>query len=257
MKILENLNLPDHKEVMNTINEQGFAIIKNCVSSDFIESQRNRWKKRFDKKNVNRKFVRGNLILGEPNFMSYSDIKAWCMYRSFEFLWNSTNDKVALDLHLQIHKFRNKMQGLPTNYGLNYNEENYGIYISTSFYPSGKGRLLAHEDGHKDTPILHYMLPYTFKGKDYLQGGLFCKDKNGKTNDIDANVEPGDLIFFDGRQEHSVDLIDGDETELPGRLAVFSIPTHFLPSTRFGVIKRSLNIHAREWANRFGLMKLG
>jgi len=256
MNILENLKLPDHKEVMDAVNEKGFVIVKNCVSSDFIESQRKRWKKKFEEKNVNRRFVRGKLILGESNFMSYSDTKSWCMFRNFEFLWNKTNDKIALDLHVEIHKFRNKMQGFPVDYGLNYNEENYGIYISTSFYPSGKGRMTAHEDSHGDTPILHYMLPYTFKGKDYSHGGLFCKDKKGDVNDIDINVEPGDIIFFDGRQEHGVNLVVGDKTEWPGRLAVFSIPTHFCADTRFSVIKRSLNIYLLELLSRFGLKEL-
>ncbi len=254
---MDILKLPDPKEVMNEVNKKGFAIIKNCVNSDFIESQRKRWKKKFEDKNVNRKFVRGDLILGEPDFVSYSEIRAWCMFRSFEFLWNKTSDKIALDLHLEIHKFRNKMQDFPADYGLNYNEDNYGIYISTSFYPSGKGMMIAHEDAHGDTPILHYMLPYTFKGKDYSHGGLVCKDKDGNLNDIDINVDPGDIIFFDGRQEHGVDLVDGDKSELPGRLAVFSVPTFFSPSTRFGVAKRSLKIHAMEWANRLGLRELG
>lgn len=257
MNILENLKLPDHKEAMNAVNEKGFVILKNCVSTKFIDSQRKRWGQKFKHENVNRKFVRGGLILGEPDFISYSDIKAWCMFRSFEFLWNKKSDKIALDVHLEIHKFRNRMQGFPSDYGLNYNEDNYGIYISTSFYPSGKGMMCSHVDSHGDDPILHYMLPYTFKGKDYSHGGLTCRDKNGKLHDVDINVEPGDIIFFDGRQEHGVDLVSGNKTEIPGRLAVFSIPTHFSPSTRFGVMKRSLKIYARECANKLGLMKLG
>ena len=40
MNIHENLKLPDHKEAMNAVNEKGFVILKNCVSSEFIDSQR-------------------------------------------------------------------------------------------------------------------------------------------------------------------------------------------------------------------------
>ena len=95
----KNLTLPDPKEAMNAVNEKGFTILKNCVSPEFIESQRQRWGKKFKQKNADTKFVRGGLILGEPDFVSYSDTKNLCMFRSFEFLWNETSDKIALDLH--------------------------------------------------------------------------------------------------------------------------------------------------------------
>ncbi len=257
MKNEHSLNLPSDQECLDAINQQGFVIVKNCVTKRFIDSQRDRWLHRFTKDNVKRKYVSGNLILGESNFMSYSEINTLCMYRYFEFLWNGLEDENAVKLHVDLHKFRNKIQGFDENYGLNYNEENYGIYISTSFYPSRKGMLLGHSDGHRNVPILHYMLPLTFKGIDYHSGGLYCMDKFGKKHDLDAAVEPGDLIFFDGRQEHGVDLIGSETQNLAGRLAVFGIPTHFTVSSKFAVMKRSFDITAKEWASRLGLKKLG
>ena len=251
------INLPSHVEFMKEIESKGFSIIKNCVPKDFISSQRSRWIPRFIKKNVDKKFVRGNLILGEKNFLSYSEINAWCMYRNFEFLWNETDDNEALDLHIKIHKFRNKLQGFSQDYGLNYNDSNYGIYISTSYYPLQKGKLLAHADGHKDVPILHYMLPFTFKGQDYHQGGLFIKDNAGETVDLDYLVEPGDVIFFDGRNEHWVETIDSSQSNSLGRLAVFAIPTHFIADSLYEGLKRSIIINIREILSKFGLIKLG
>ena len=108
------INLPNHEFYMDEVKSKGFAIVKDCISSEFITAQRLRWIPKFTKKNVDKNFVRGNLILGEKNFLSYSDIHSWCMYRYYEFLWNQTDDKEALDLHKKIHKFRNKMQGLYT-----------------------------------------------------------------------------------------------------------------------------------------------
>ena len=67
----------------------------NVVSLDNYSTGRE--ENHIDDKNVNRKFVRGGIILGEPDFMSYSDIKAWCMFRSFEFLWNKTSDKINVN----------------------------------------------------------------------------------------------------------------------------------------------------------------
>ena len=55
------INLPSHVEFMKEIESKGFSIIKNCVPKDFISSQRSRWIPRFIKKNVDKKFVRGQL----------------------------------------------------------------------------------------------------------------------------------------------------------------------------------------------------
>ena len=251
------INLPSHDEFIKEVNSKGFSIINNCVPKDFVSSQRSRWIPRFIKKNVEKKFVRGNLILGEKNFLSYSEINAWCMYRNFEFLWNETDDAVALELHLQIHRFRNKMQGFNPDFGLNYNDSNYGIYISTSYYPLKKGKLLAHADGHKDVPILHYMVPFTFKGQDYDEGGLFIKDNKGETIDLDSLVEPGDVIFFDGRNEHWVETINSSQPNSLGRLAVFAIPTHFISDSFYEGLKRSIKININEILSRLGLIKMG
>jgi|MDTC01.3.fsa_nt_gb hypothetical protein len=251
------INLPEHNHIMKDLESKGFCIIKNCVSNEFISSQRSRWIPKFIKKNVDKKFVRGNLILGEKNFLSYSEINAWCMYRNFEFLWNKTDDEEAMKLHLEIHKFRNKIQGFDPNFGLNYNDTNYGIYISTSYYPLNIGKLLAHADGHKDVPIIHYMLPFTFKGKDYHEGGLFIEDTSGEIVDLDSLVEPGDVIFFDGRRRHWVDIPKSRESNSLGRLAVFAIPTHFVPDSAYQEFKRSITINIREFLSRIGLVKIG
>ena len=91
---LENFTYPNEREkpwgtghavlccenyINNTFKDCNFtksdlrqSIINNCVPKYFVSSQRSRWIPRFIKKNVEKKFVRGNLILGEKNFLSYS-----------------------------------------------------------------------------------------------------------------------------------------------------------------------------------------
>ena len=249
------LKLPSATHVMEQVELNGFTVIHNVVGLDFIEKQRNRWLPVFKKNNVTKKFVRGNLILGEPNFLSYSNIPDWCMYRNFEFLWNESKDQEALQLHIDLHRFRNTMQQFDASYGLSYNSKNYGFYISTSYYPIDQGRLRAHTDGHGDVPILHYMLPLTFKGKDYVDGGLWCADKQGKNHNVDDLVQPGSIIFFDGRQKHWVDNIIGNEKMGIGRLAVFAIPTFFIKDAKMYLYKRGVHIYMLELANRLGIIK--
>lgn len=251
-----SLNLPDPQDLRSRIEQDGYAILHDAVPADFIDRQRARWMSRFTPAGVTRKFVRGNLALGEANFLSYSRIPDWCMYRNFEFLWNANDDKEAFDLHVRLHKYRNLVQGFDENYGLTYNPECYGVYISTSYYPPGSGMLKAHIDGHGVIPILHYMLPLTYKGGDYQGGGLFCADKKGKDCDLDALMKPGSLIFFDGRQKHWVETIQGFESAPIGRLAVFAIPTIFTKDTKLHLMRRSARIAYLEIANRLGLVNL-
>ena len=52
-------------------------------------------------------------------------------------------------------------------------------------------------------------------------------------------VEPGDLIFFDGRCEHWVKQIEANGPDQMGRLAVFAIPTYFEKSALSGMLIRS------------------
>ena len=244
------LNLPDSNYVKKEIAEKGFVVLKKVVPEKFIQLQKERWCSNFSIKKVDKKFVRGKLCLGEKNFLSYSDIPAWCLYRNYEFLWNSNLDNNATFVHLSLHKFRNKIQDLDLNDGLNYNQKNFGIYISTSLYETNKGHLLTHSDGHADKPIIHYMLPYTFRKIDYEAGGLICEDNNGNMQDMEANIVPGDVIMFDGRKKHGVVKIESSKKNHVGRLAAFSIPTFFIREYGLKSSIRSFEIFIKELANK-------
>jgi hypothetical protein len=240
------INFPKVSLAKQAIDENGFGVFHNVVDTQLIKILQEIWLRNFKKNKASKKFVRGNLFLGEKNFYSYSDIDEWCMHRHFDFLWNAPENQASRDLNLEIHKFRNSLQNFEPDYGLQFNQECYGIYISTSLYPSGSGMLKQHYDAHQDTPILHYMLPLTFKGEHYSGGGLYIKDKAGRWIDIDSKARIGSLIFFDGTMEHKVDKILSCSQDQPGRLAVFAIPTFFLKDSKFGVAKRSFKIFIED-----------
>ncbi len=202
------------------------------------------------------KFVRGDLIYGEPNFDTYSSIPSWSMYRSFEFLWNPEKISRHLEVHKKLHQFRNLVQGSHENFGLEFNEGHYGIYISTSLYPCSSGHLIKHKDGHGVKRIVHYMIPYTFKGTHYDEGGLYLEDRKGSLIDVDSNVNEGDIIFFDGLINHEVKKIKSKNIEAPGRLASFAVPTYFKVSYDLAIKKRTTLIWLKESLNKLGLIKL-
>ena len=240
--------------LLEKIQNHGYYIAKDVLSKEFIDDLRYFWLNYINEKNVNKRFVRGNLILGESNFLSFSKIKQWCMYRNFDFLWNKQTHLETTNLCLDIHKYRNKIQNIHINSGLFFNEQNYGVYISTSLYPDKIGMLEKHSDSHNANSniILHFMLPLTFKGVDYDSGGLYIIDKQGDHIDIDIQTSKGDLIFFDGSCKHGVDIIQSSKST--GRLAVFAIPCYFQRDANLLTLKRSMKIFLIELLSKLHLL---
>jgi predicted 2-oxoglutarate/Fe(II)-dependent dioxygenase YbiX len=120
-------------------------------------------------------------------------------------------------------------------------------------YPSEIGMLEPHSDGHGDLPIIHFMVPLSFKKIDYENGGLYLYDKYKNRVDIDELVEPGDVIFFDGRNIHGVDKVIGGTF---GRLAIFAIPTFFVKGGVYELFFRSLKITLKEVISKLHLIPL-
>ncbi len=231
---------PSPEQVAADIAEHGYAVYPNAVQPEVMEELRQFWFPYFQNDFPKKHVVRGDLLMGSENFNSYTDSSFWCLYRDFEFLWNSTKHALTRDVTVAIHQFRNQIQNFDPDYGLKFSPDCYGVYISTSHYPPARGHLQTHTDGHKDVPILHYMLPISIQGQDYQSGGMIVIDKSGKAIDVDAQVELGSLVFFDGRMQHGVTPITPLAGKTLGRVATFAIPTFFVPQRDIpDVIRRS------------------
>lgn len=69
------------------------------------------------------------------------------------------------------------------------------------------------------------MININHKNLDYSDGGLYIK-KDGEIIDLDAKLEPGSVLFFDGSIKHGVKPVKSNN-EI-GRLAFFAILTFFV-----------------------------
>jgi len=226
---VKSLNI---EKINSKIDNEGFCILNNLLSDETINQLKVFWSEEF-KKQLNEKpninSVRGNLHLGEQDFESYSDNAEWNIFRSFSFYWNkskSKEHKLTKNLAAEINCIRNLIEGNELLRGIKYDESCYGIYLSVSHYPPNKGFLKLHTDGHPDKGrLLQYMVNINHKNIDYFDGGLYL-ERNGKFIDVDAMLEPGSVIFFDGAYGHGVSAVSS-KTEI-GRLAFFGIPTYFV-----------------------------
>lgn len=229
-------------EIRNALNLKGYIVLKNFVPTKDIEAMKNHWLSQITKSKKSSEFMRGEIFFGQKNTLTYENSKELCLYRNFEFLWNKADSEITRRYCIEIHKLRNLIAGVSENDGLIIHDDKYGIYISTSLYESEKGVFFKHRDGHPGRQILHFMMPLTFKGIDYAEGGLYLTNSSGEV-DVDALCVPGDLILFDGSFEHEVKLIKGGST---GRLAVFAVPTHFIDGLGLKFYQHNFNKNFRK-----------
>ncbi len=223
---------PSPEQIKTDVQNSAFKVYHNAIKTDVYDEVRSFWLDYFSKDQPQREVARGNLLLGEENFNSYTDTDFWLLYRHFDFLWNKPTHQLTTDIAIELHKIRNAALNLPIEYGLNYNPECYGFYVSTSYYPPHGGMMTAHADGHpegmKKFMLLHFMLPITFKGQDYEGGGMVVYDKNDQKVDVDKILKPGSIIFYDGAAKHGCERIIPYEDKKIGRLAMFAVPVYFL-----------------------------
>ena len=223
---------PSPEQIKTDIQNSAFKVYHNAIKTDVYDEVRSFWLDYFSKDQPQREVARGNLLLGEENFNSYTDTDFWLLYRHFDFLWNKPTHQLTTDIAIELHKIRNVALNLPIEYGLNYNPECYGFYVSTSYYPPNGGMMTAHADGYpegmKKFRLLHFMLPITFKGQDYEGGGMVVYDKNDQKVDVDKILKPGSIIFYDGAAKHGCERIIPYEDKKIGRLAMFAVPVYFL-----------------------------
>lgn len=106
--------------------------------------------------------------------------------------------------------------------------------LAFQFYPSGLGYLNRHQDPVGSHQLTVPTMSLTQKGVDFQKGGAYLEDADGRRYDLDDLVGPGDVVYFDARLKHGVELIDPEVktpwTDFHGRW-VLLIATNKLATT--------------------------
>lgn len=216
----EKLNL---ELIRNEINENGYSIVRGLLEPQTINEIRDFWLDQYAKNNKQTR-VTWSPYLGQSNTIGYSKDGFQCLYRSCDFLWNEPLHALTRNVCLRLNAIRNCVLDLPVLKGTIFSEDRYGIFVTTSYYPPGDGFMDAHDDGvSPNIPLVHHIVPLTFKGRDYDTGGMYLINKQGVKVDVDATMNPGDVIFYNGALLHGVEQIRGKL----GRMQMFAIPAPF------------------------------
>lgn len=215
-------------EVRRQIDDIGFAIVRGLVPESRIERIRAFWIETFSKIKPSGR-VTWSPTLGQVNHIGFSNDKFQNLFRACDFLWNEPFHPDTRDVCLRVHALRNLLLDEDPYFGLRFSDARAsGIFVTASYYPGGTGHMGMHNDGvSSGRPLLHSLVPVTFKGRDYKEGGMQVINRKGEPVDVDGQVGPGDVVFYDGSLNHAVMPVAAFPGKTLGRIQVFPIPSVF------------------------------
>ena len=148
-------------------------------------------------------------------------------------------------------KLRNLIQGYPEDFAIDSIQENLWTALRLQHYPEGGGFFSKHKDVVLEKTTLEsglkqfnqFLLLLTTKGEHFSRGGAYVYDQKKKIN-LEDVASGGDVIIYNGTNEHGVDDIDPHKTAntntSSGRLVLInSLYKNML--TNENVTKKELN----------------
>ena len=151
-----------------------------------------------------------------PNFhrLNRCDPRAFvkgCFHQFSFFPWNQDifNFFEFLRFGFQI---KNLVNGLPINRFLTESpEDGCTSRVIFQFYPAGSGFLNKHSDPVDKHQLAVPTLTMSRIGDDFQNGGAFVELPSGEKVHTDQITEIGDLLLFNARTPHGVEMIDPNE----------------------------------------------
>ena len=215
------------EEAREQVEEVGFAIVKKLVPESRIHRMRSFWIDTFTHDRPSNR-VTWTPYMGQTNNIGFTSDSFQHLYRAVDFLWNEPLHAETRQVCLRVHALRNLILGEDPYFGIRFTDARSGIFVTASYYPGGAGHMAMHSDGvSNNKPLLHSLVPITFKGRDYKEGGMLVVDRKGQKVDVDGRVGTGGAIFYDGSLDHAVMPVVAFEGETLGRIQAFPIPTVF------------------------------
>jgi len=151
--------------------------------------------------------------IGRPNFhrLNLDDERAHvrgCFHQFVFYPWNQ--DVFGLfQVFENLFKVKNLITGNPAErFTSRHGEDGVVSRLAFQFYPSGRGFLNRHQDPHGDHQLTVPTVCFSEKSRDFQSGGAFIENVNGTKHYLDDETAIGDVVFFDARLIHGVELVD-------------------------------------------------
>jgi len=153
---------------------------------------------------------------GCPNFhrLNHSDDRAYvkgCFHQFSFFPWNQ--DVFEFFNYLEVgFQIKNLVNGLPRDKFIgNEPEDGCTARVTFQFYPAGQGFLNKHSDPVDRHQLAVPTLTMSRKGTDFKTGGAYVELPSGEKVQTDEISDVGDIVLFNAKTPHGVELIDSDK----------------------------------------------
>lgn len=184
-------------------------IIKNVIDPDIIDQIKD-----YLKGIGSNSFPSYHLLKeGCPDFhrVNHFDQRSYVQSLMHQFVFHPWNQNIfdLFKVMKDIYIIKNILGGFePEAFLNNTPKDGHIARLSFHCYPTGGGCIKKHADpvgAHQNNvPVLQM----STKGKDYQDGGLYAIAEDGSVIDIDAQMEKGDVLFFNAEIIHGVAPID-------------------------------------------------
>jgi hypothetical protein len=214
-------SLIDVKEVCEKIQADGYFIFKNAYTVQLAETVRNEYFNSMgDVEMTYTGFTYKQLLDGpirKKNISSSNGLgEAYAQVLQTTYYPKQNKFPAISEMYKLLVELRNKMTGMPLDYGDNPEKDRFWNAVRIHHYPKGGGFMAMHRDTHFSKFVgvgnfVQILFLLTKKGADFIAGGGRINDLNGNLIDIEETGGFGSVVFFDGRIPHGVFDVDPAE----------------------------------------------
>ena len=151
--------------------------------------------------------------IGRPNFhrLNQVDERSYvkgCFHQFVFYPWNQDVFNLFA-LSRELFQLKNLLSNNDPNKYLGLSGESEMVSrLAFQFYPSGQGFLNLHADPVGEHQLVVPTASFSKKGVDFTTGGAYIQDLEGVKHDVDSMLNLGDVVLFDAKLRHGVELID-------------------------------------------------
>jgi hypothetical protein len=226
--------------VRDSVAQAGFAIVRGVATPDEARTALGRARAAF-RPDDDHPTVGESPTDVRRNFQKWSigtrggDHRVYDYARMLRVVFTPFLDEDRYGVHELLRRVavvRNHLLGLREDYAIDGIEDELWTAARLQQYPRGGGFIQAHVDRATvnvvpsgEANYVQVLVVLTKRGIDFERGGAFLEGADGRL-DLDAHVEPGDLVVYDEQSVHGVADIDPhlvlDTRTLTGRVAGFA-----------------------------------